>query len=99
MKADLEISARATRQIFSALDWWHDHRTIAPDLLSEEIERALDVIARQPRSGSPVANNRYSDLRRYYLGKSGYWLFYRVSGDNARILALWHERRGRAPRL
>jgi len=47
---------RAARQIEEANDWWRKHREGSPEALSEDLVRALDIIARQPGIGTPAAS-------------------------------------------
>ena len=99
MISGVELTKRAARQVAEAQQWWWNHRELAPELLNEEIEKAVQAITAQPRIGTAVPHGRIVDLRRYSLGKSGYWFYYRVRDGRPLILSLWHERRGHLPTL
>ena len=47
----LKVSKTAARQVREAAEWWHGHRRGAADALADDLERAFDLIARQPRIG------------------------------------------------
>jgi hypothetical protein len=52
--------------------------------------------------GAIARNSRLSNVRRVYLHRIGYYLYYRVtSGESAiaQIVAFWHSSRGAGPRL
>jgi len=92
---------RAARQIEEASEWWRKHRESSPEALSEDLVRALDIIARQPGIGTPAASQRLKGVRRILLPRIGYLLFYRVARRRRelQVLAFWHVRRGTSPRL
>jgi plasmid stabilization system protein ParE len=91
----------AASQIEEANDWWRAHRRAAPDALVEDLERAFDLIARQPGIGTPARSGDLPDVRRLLLPRVGYFLYYRVvpSRREVNVLALWHARRGAGPPL
>ena len=93
----LKIASLARRQIKDATSWWQDNRKGAPQLLEHEIESALRAIREHVHLGSKVPSSRFADLRRFPIGKSGYWLYYRPAAGGITVLALWHESRGRGP--
>jgi plasmid stabilization system protein ParE len=98
---DLHITPRAARDIVVAERWWIQNRTKAPEAFSQDLAKAFDLIVVQPGIGGPVQSTRVSGVRRVYLGRTGHYLYYRVSAPPRciEVLALWHARRGRAPRL
>jgi plasmid stabilization system protein ParE len=100
------ILARAVRftllaagHIRSVERWWRDNRQSAPNAVREELDRVLPLISAQPRIGPPARNIKLPDVRRVYLPRIKYDLYYRlVEGENIlEVLALWHARRGEAP--
>jgi plasmid stabilization system protein ParE len=92
---------RAARQIEEASDWWRQHREGSAEALSEELIRALEIIARQPGVGIPAASKRLRGVRRVSLPRVGYFLFYRVAPRRRelQVLAFWHASRGARPKL
>jgi plasmid stabilization system protein ParE len=61
--------------------------------------RVYFALAEQPGIGSKYSGARASDVRRLYLGRVGYFLYYRASEDSLEILAFWHARPGKQPKL
>jgi plasmid stabilization system protein ParE len=95
------FSHSAVRQIEEASDWWRKHREGSPEALTEDLVRALDIVARQPGIGSPAASQRLKGVRRILLPRVGYFLFYHVGPlrNELRVLAFWHAMRGSRPKL
>ena len=93
--------SRAARQIEEASDWWRKHREGSPEALSDDLVRALDIIAVQPGIGTPAASKRLQGVRRVLLPRVGYFLYYRVARrpPELEILAFWHASRGAGPKL
>jgi len=93
--------SRAARQIEEADNWWRKHREASPNAVSEDLGRALDLIARQPGIGAPAASQRLQGVRRVLLPRVGYLLFYRLARQRreVQVLAFWHARRAERPRL
>jgi plasmid stabilization system protein ParE len=62
-----------------------------------ELRAALDLLVREPGIGSKVELPRADLVRRLYLGRIRYFLYYRVRGSTFEVVAFSHERRGRDP--
>jgi len=69
--------------------------------IEENLAAALDVLAAQPLAGSMSNSSRLRGIRRVYLSRIRYHLYYRadVAGRKIDVLACWHASRGRSPRL
>jgi plasmid stabilization system protein ParE len=95
------FSRSAARQIAEANDWWRKHRKASPEALSGDLVRTLGIIARQPGIGTPAASQRLKAVRRVFLPRVGYFLFYCVvrPGNELQVLAFWHTKRGASPKL
>jgi len=95
----IRITARAVQQIRDAESWWRIHRTAAPNAIAQELERAFSLIAAQPQAGGRAANVRLTEVRRVYLPRIKYHLYYHVIAAPVcvEIVALWHARRGEGP--
>ena len=91
------ITPRARRQLNAALEWWLSHREKAPHAFSEDIERAFASIAELPTLGERIPER--SGIRRYFLRRTGYFVYYRVVDEGIEILAVWHHARGAGPPL
>ncbi len=97
----VKVTPRARREIRQASRWWAENRTKAPHAFREDVQRAFETLARQPRIGSPATNEKLAGVRRLHLKRIRYYLYYRVKGDPKRveILALWHASRRTGPGL
>ena len=61
-----------------------------------DLRGALDLLVREPGVGSKVETSRSEVVRRLYLGRIHYFVYYRVRGNMLEVVAFWHERRGSA---
>ena len=95
----VRITNRARRHIDAAANWWQQNRPLAAGAVSEELAEAFKLLAAQPAIGVPALNVRTGDVRRVYLARIHYYLYYRVQADEVQILALWHTSRGSSPPL
>jgi plasmid stabilization system protein ParE len=82
----------------TALVWWREHRAAAPELLFDEIDAVLELLARSPAAGRRVAMRGHDDVRRLLLPRSGYHLYYRVDFEAVIVrLVLFRHARRRPP--
>lgn len=96
MTLPVRFTANAEREIEAALGWWTRNRDKAPGALSEDLAQALDLISNYPLVGTPAAHSRFATVRRLYLSRVRYYVYYRMlRGRPARIevLAFWHASR------
>ena len=93
----LIIMPRARRQLDAALKWWLDHRDKAPHAFSEDTARGFTTITEQPTLGERVPGR--SGVRRYFLRRIGYFIYYRVVNEQIEVVAVWHHARGSGPPL
>ena len=99
MPLALRIARRAATEIEQAELWWRQNRQAAPEALREDIQGAFTLLLRQPGVGTRVGNTRLSGVRRMYLGRVRYFVYYQVRGDQLVALSLWHSGRGKGPKL
>ena len=99
MALRVKVSARAAAQVRRAAAWWVDNRQSAPGAIARDVGESIGLLAEQPGIGSKYAGARAPGIRRLYLGRVGYFLYYRASEDTLEILAFWHARRGKQPKL
>lgn len=99
MTLQVVIKPRALRQIEKAAEWWGSNRPAAPGAIRLDLQGALRVLAEHPGIGTKVENDRKVEVRRLYLTRIRYFIYYRVMGQNLDIIAFWHERRGSEPSL
>ena len=64
-----------------------------------DLRGALDLLVREPGVGSKVETSRSEVVRRLYLGRIHYFVYYRVRGDTLEVVAFWHDRRGHSPNV
>ena len=95
----LRITTRAAIEAERAESWWAENRTLAPLAFQDDLRTAFSLLLRQPGIGVKVANTRLRGVRRLHLGRIRYFLYYRVKGNELLILSVWHESRGKGPRL
>lgn len=98
----VSFTPRADRHVENAGMWWRENRTKAPEAFVEDLEEALEFISTQPHVGAIARNVRLKEIRRVYLDRTGYYLYYRIRGtppQSLEVVALWHSSRGRGPRV
>lgn len=95
----IEITALAARHIRKEQRWWRDNRKAAPNAVTEELDRALALIASQPFVGGRADNVKLEGVRRIFLPTIKQFLYFRAVTDPERVqvVALWHARRGSNP--
>jgi len=95
----VETSKLAARHIRQLEEWWRINRTSAPNAVREEIERALGLIAAQPRIGPRAFDVELAGVRRIHLSRIWHFLYYRIiiEPDRIELLALWGDSREDGP--
>ena len=101
MTFPIKIVPRAAREIAEAGSWWQANRPAAPTALEEELRRAFGLISEHPSVGARALNANLTGVRRIYLSRVHYHLYYRVRSapEAVEVLALWHASRGSDPGL
>lgn len=99
MPLRIRISARAAREIAAAAQWWSENRPAAPGAVAQDVGESLKLLAEQPGIGSRYGGTRTPDVRRLFLGRIGYFVYYREFGGSLEALALWHASRKKQPSL
>lgn len=99
MALRVKISPRAGEQVKRAANWWLENRTAAPYAIETDIRESLALLAEQPGIGTKYSGARAGTIRRLYMSRVGYFLYYRVLGDVLEVVAFWHTSRGRQPRI
>jgi plasmid stabilization system protein ParE len=79
--------------------WWRSHREAAPDLFTEELAEALELLSRHPRAGIRYKSRKVSGVRRFPLRTTRYHVYFKTEGDDLVVLAVWSSVRGRGPDL
>lgn len=95
----VEVTRRALGQIERAATWWATNRLAAPGAITDDFETAKNLLARQPGMGSRSESRRFPELRRLYLERVRYHIYYDVRPGKVVVLAFWHASREHAPKL
>ena len=95
----VEITPRAALHLERAARWWAENRLAAPDAIRVDLDEALNLLAQQPGIGARSKSARYPDLRRLYLSRVKYHVYYRIASGRLLVLAFWHASRGSGPML
>ena len=93
----VEVTPVAAIQIEAAAAWWAQNRPGAPDAIRVDFQEGLALLSRQPGVGAKSSTGRYPNLRRMYLSRVRYHIYYEVQRDAILILAFWHASRGGKP--
>ena len=96
---DVEVTPRAAAQIETAAVWWAKNRPAAPDGIRVDFEEAKKLLSRQPGVGARSRTDRYPNLRRLYLSRVRYHIYFDLRPGKVVILAFWHASRGSGPSL
>ena len=75
------------------------HRLAAPGAVRMDLEAALALLIEEPGIGTRVETPRSVVVRRLYLPRVGYFIYYRVRGNFLEVVAFWHSRRELGPSL
>jgi plasmid stabilization system protein ParE len=95
----IRVVASASLQIEEAANWWTTNPTSAPLVFVEDLRQAFDLISQQPEIGAATTNVSLVGVRRVYLARLRYFLYYRVQPSHVEILALWYTSRGTGPEV
>ena len=99
MPLRVKISARAANQVRGAAQWWFDNRSSAPDAIGVDFGEAVSLLAEQPNIGARYEGSRAPGVRRLFLGRVGYFIYYKVENGALNVLAFWHSSREHQPLL
>lgn len=91
------IKPRALRHIEKAAQWWSHNRPAALGAIRLNLQSALRVLAEHSGIGTKVERDRKVDVRRFYLTRIRYFIYFRVTGQSLEVITSWHERRGAEP--
>ncbi len=89
----IRIKPRAQQQIEKAAKWWAENRPAAPGAIRNDLKAALDALVEQPGIGTSVETSRAQDVRRLYLARVHYFVYYRTTERFLEVIAFWHASR------
>jgi plasmid stabilization system protein ParE len=92
----IRVTHTAQTQIEQERAWWLANRDHV-EVFADEFETALRVLSVLPGAGSPYTLAGIAGLRRIYLGRVGYHLYYTFDDAEVIVRAFWGARRGRGP--
>ncbi len=70
-----------------------------PWAVRKDVEAALALLVEEPRIGTKVDTVRSETVRRLYLTRIRYFVYYRVRGEFLEVIAFWHASRETGPSL
>ena len=95
----VKVSARAAGEIRRAAEWWLANRPAAPGAIATDFADAVGLLAEQPGIGAKYEGARTLGVRRLFLSRLGYFIYYRADSAELKVLAFWHASRGSGPSL
>lgn len=99
MALRVKVATRAASQVRKAAEWWVLNRPAAPGAIGADFGESVALLAEQPGIGAKYAGARTPAVRRIFLSRVGYFIYYEVEGDYLHILAFWHASREHQPVL
>jgi plasmid stabilization system protein ParE len=99
MSLQVKISARAAAEIRRAADWWLVNRPAAPAAIGTDFAEAVALLAEQPGIGAKYEGARVPGVRRLFLSRASYFIYYTADAHDLKVLAFWHSSRENQPRL
>jgi plasmid stabilization system protein ParE len=95
----VRIKPRAQREIERAAEWWAVNRPSARGAVRKDLEAALALLIEEPGIGTKIETARSVIVRRLYLARVQYFVYYRVHGKFLDVIAFWHSSRETGPSL
>jgi plasmid stabilization system protein ParE len=99
MALRVKISARAANEVRRAAEWWLINRPAAPGAIGADFGESVALLAEQPGIGAKYNGTRVPGVRRLFLSRVGYFVYYRADSSELKVLAFWHSRREHQPLL
>ena len=76
MRVGIRTTPQADAQALAAAAWWRANRPAAPDLFTNELAGAFDLLARAPEIGHRFRHSRVPGVRRLMLPGTRYHVYY-----------------------
>jgi plasmid stabilization system protein ParE len=99
MALRIKISARAASQVRKAAEWWAQNRPAAPGAIGADFGESVALLAEQPGIGAKYEGARAPSVRRLFLSRVGYFIYYKAEDSTLHVLAFWHASREHQPML
>ena len=97
-RRQVRFTATARRHLQSATQWWTE-QTGQSELIADEMEVVISLVAVLPGVGSPYPRPRFPEMRRLYLERLNAHIYYTHSAEEVTIRAFWHARRKSGPTI
>ena len=97
MALRVRISARAANEVRKAAEWWLANRPSALGAIAADFGESVGLLAEQPSIGAKYEGSRTPAVRRLFLSRVGYFVYYRADATELKVLAFWHASRERQP--
>lgn len=91
----IRIAPRARTQVREAWRWWREHGGDV-DAFRAAVSSAYTTLVAYPEIGRLIDTRldaRGRNIRRLYLPRVRYHVYYSVAAEQVEVLAFWHERR------
>ena len=98
-KLKIKASRQALTQVEVAAEWWSKNRHDAPNAVHNDLAEILSLLCKHLGVGTPSNSCRVKGLRRVFLPRIRYYIYYREIGEVLEVLAFWHASRGQPPRI
>ncbi|MEW6039804.1 MAG: type II toxin-antitoxin system RelE/ParE family toxin [Pseudomonadota bacterium] len=99
MALQIRIAARAAKRVREASEWWSVNRPSAPNAIAADFGEAVSLLAEQPGIGAKYEGSRTVGVRRLFLSRVGYFIYYKAENGFLHVLAFWHASREHQPSL
>lgn len=99
MPLQLFLTRRAAREIDRAAEWWASHRPAAPGAVRTDLETTFALLTQRPSIGTPVPEASSPGVRRFFVDRIRYWIYYRVRDNRLEVVSVWHASRGSGPTI
>ena len=99
MALRVKVSARAAKQVRSAAEWWAANRPAAPGAIAADFGESVALLTEHPDIGTMYTGARTPGIRRLYLSRVRYFVYYKATSSELQVLAFWHASREHQPAL
>lgn len=101
MTCTVVLVDEAEQQVHTADEWWRANRPSAPDLFTDELQVAFELLEATPDVGQRFHRATLPGIRRLPLRRSRYFVYYLhdPSRSIVYVLAVWGQSRGADPVL
>lgn len=96
MRLPVDLTSEASAELREASRWYEDRRAGLGFAFVAAVDRAIDQVARWPRTGGPIEGvGSDLEVRRMRIERFPYYSAYVLHGGSCHDCAIAHERRRR----